>query len=58
MSESGGGSKNECLKHEHTDQQRHLVHHRNITQTNTDEEKYTNCDHCSIGYICVKTAEI
>jgi len=34
MSESGGGSKNECLKHEHTDQQRHLVHHRNITQKN------------------------
>ncbi len=31
MSESRGGSKNECLKPENTDQQRHLVHQRNIT---------------------------
>ncbi len=33
MSESRGGSKNECLKPENTDQQRHLVHQRNITHT-------------------------
>ncbi len=45
MSESGGGSKNECLKPEHTDQQRHLVHQRNITlkeikEKNTDNVQY------------------
>ncbi len=31
MSESGGGSKNECLLHRTPDQQRHLVHQTNIT---------------------------
>ncbi len=62
MSESGGGSKNECLKPEHTDQQRHLVHQRNITLKEIKEKTLImcntyndmNCDHSSINILCGK----